>query len=264
MRARKWFVFLTVLLLVPCLLTTAWAAQTDFVVDDAGLLTDSEEARLAESAAQIAQRYDCGVYIVTLEDFTELGGGSVRGCAEQYFTAHDYGFGSDDNGVMLLLSMAERDYALIAHGDLANAAFTDYGKDVLSEEFLDDFRCDDWYAGFGDYLSVCEEFLREAEQGTPVDVGGGSGSGAVKAVLLVLVPLLIAGIACGVMAAMMKTARRQTNADGYIARKGIHITDRYDRFVNRTVVRERIDNDHHSGGGTRVNSGGFSGKSGKF
>ena len=72
--------------------------------------------------------------------------------------------------------------------------------------------------------------------------------------------LMIAGIACGVMAASMKTARRKSHANDYS--KGVQITGRHDRFITRTVVRQKIESS--SSGGTRVNSGGFSGKSGKF
>ena len=52
------------------------------------------------------------------------------------------------------LSMAERDFQMLAHGDTANAAFTDYGKYIMQDEFLDNFREDDWYGGFADYIAA--------------------------------------------------------------------------------------------------------------
>ena len=55
---------------------------------------------------------------------------------------------------MLALSMAERDFQMLAHGDTANAAFTDYGKYIMQDEFLDNFREDDWYGGFADYIAA--------------------------------------------------------------------------------------------------------------
>ena len=52
----------------------------------------------------------------------------------------------------------------------------------MEEEFLDDFRDDDWYDGFEDYLEVCDEYLARAEAGDPVrrddsSAGGSDGSG---------------------------------------------------------------------------------------
>lgn len=236
-------------------------AASEYVVDDADILNDREEQTLEQMAREISDRYDCDICILTVYDYRDIGSGGVRSCAEQYFTENSLGRSSEKNGVLLMLSMAERDYALIAHGGLANSAFTDYGKDVLSEEFLDDFRYDDWYDGFRDYVDGCEHMLDAAARGEPVDVSGSKG-GAVLAVLLV--PLAVAAIACFSMVAVMKTARRQTHANVYIPDGGVHVTGRADRFINRSVVRQKIESSSSSGGGTRVNSGGFSGKSGKF
>lgn len=263
MRYRNWSIALLVFLLLAAMAMPVLASEYAFIDDGADLLTTEEELLLEETAQEISERYGCGVHIVTLWDYSAYGS-DVRSAAEKYYTNHNCGMGSDADGVLLMLSMAERDYALIAHGSIGNSAFTDYGKEVLSEEFLDDFRYDDWFGGFSDYLSVSDDFLHAASNGAPVDVGQGSGSGVgMTLVMLLLVPAAIAGIACGIMAASMKTARIKTHADDY--RKGIQLTNRHDRFITRTVVRQKIEtSSSSSSGGTRVNSGGFSGRSGKF
>ena len=261
MRYRKWIMPVFLLAVLLSLTLSVHAAGYSYVFDEADILTGEEERMLEETAADISARYGCGVYIVTVWDFQDYGS-SVRSGAEYYFLSHDFGIGSGENGVMLLLSMAERDYALIAHGDIGNRAFTDYGKDALSEEFLDDFRSDSWFSGFADYLSGSDAYLDACSAGEPVDVGQESGSGLGMTLVMVLViPVVIAFAACGIMASSMKTARSKTDADDY--RKGVHLTNRQDRFITRTVVRQKIESDSHSGG-THVNSGGFSGKSGKF
>ena len=175
MKRRFWSIF-SVLLLLMLLALPVQASEYRFVFDEAVLLTTPKAEQLDEMAADLSVRYDCGVYIVTVLDYTEYGS-DVRSAAENFFLDHDLGLGSDANGVLLMLSMLERDYALIAHGDLGNTAFTDYGKEILSEAFLDDFRYDSWAAGFADYLSTSEEFLHAASTGAPVDVQQESGSG---------------------------------------------------------------------------------------
>ena len=53
----------------------------------------------------------------------------------------------------------------------ANAAFTDYGKYIMQDEFLDNFREDDWYGGFADYIAACGRYLEANANGTPpIDV----------------------------------------------------------------------------------------------
>ncbi len=264
MRKRVCILFLAAVLLMITAAVPVYASEYRFVYDEAVLLTTPKVQQMEETASEISVHYGCGVYIVTVYDYAEYGS-DVRSAAENFFLSHDLGLGSDDNGILLFLSMAERDYALIAHGNLGNRAFTDYGKELLCEEFLDDFRYDSWAAGFEDYLSACDQFLYAEATGTPVDVEQGSGNGAALTwVLLLLVPAAVAGISCGVMAASMKTAKTKTHADDYIQRRGIHLTGRHDRFLTRTVVRQKIESSSSSGGGTRVNSGGFSGRSGKF
>lgn len=247
------------ILLLTMLAVPVQASEYRYVFDEAFLLSTAEAEELNQTAADISARYGCGVYIVTLPDYAAYGG-DVRNAAESYFLAYDLGMGSDGNGVLLMLSMMERDYALIAHGDLGNTAFTDYGKDILSEAFLDDFRYDSWAAGFADYINGSEELLYAAAAGTPVDIEQGGDIG-LTLIMVLLIPALIAGIACGIMAASMKTARRKTHADEYS--REVSLTDRQDRFITRTVVRQKIESSSSSGG-TRINSGGFSGKSGKF
>ena len=264
MKYTKTRIFAVLLLLLAALVLPVQASEYTFVYDDAMLLTTTKAAELENMAAQTAAEYGCGIYIVTMYDYLPYGS-TVRSAAENFFLTHDLGLGSDDNGVLLLLSMAERDYALIAHGNIGNAAFTDYGKDILSEAFLDDFRYDDWAGGFYDYLSMGEDLLYAAAAGEPLDVQSEkreSGVG-ISLVMILLIPAIIAGIACGIMAATMKSARQKTNANDY--RRQMQLHDRRDRFITRTVVRQKIESSSSSSsGGTRVNAGGFSGKSGKF
>jgi len=173
---------------------------------------------------------------------------------------------------MLLLSMDDRDYSFIAHGDFANAAFTDYGKEQLAQEFLDDFRYDDWYGGFSDFISECDRYMALSAEGAPIDVepeperepslAGAVGVGAAASAA-------ISGISCQGMKSKMKSVRQKREASTYMAadRSGIDMRASHDRFVNTTVTRVRIAQQRSGGGGgggTTVNSGGFSGHSGKF
>lgn len=246
--------------LILSLVMPAQAADYRFVFDEADFLIDEEVLQLESAAQDISLHYGCGVYIVTTWDYSAYGS-TVRSAAESFFLTNDLGLGSNADGVLLFMSMADRDYALITHGKLGNQAFTDYGKDTLSEKFLYNFSYDDWIGGFVAYQVGCEELLAAAAAGEPVDVQREIGTG-LTLVMILLIPALIAGISCAVMASSMKTARSKTHADDY--RKEVQLSAHHDRFITRTVVRQKIESSSSSGGGTRVNSGGFSGKSGKF
>ena len=267
MKKKLFVCLLLCLVLFSSFSCLALADSRAHVGDSAGLLSADEYTELENMCAAVSDKYGCGVYIITVTDFRQFGN-SVESAAEAIFKGTGMGVGEDENGVMLLLSMEERDYDLLAHGSIGNAAFTDYGKDLLADSFLSYFRQDDWFGGFKAYVSSCEYFLQCASEGQPIDVPAEKPlTFAQKLPVIVLVPCVIAGIVCLISKAGMKTARRKTGAAEYVTPNSFYLRVRTDNFTHRTQSVERIprsENRPSGGGGTTVNAGGFSHKSGKF
>lgn len=265
---KKLFVSLLLcLVLLLSLSSLAFADSRAHVGDSAGLLSSEEYTELENMCTAVSDKFGCGVYIITVSDFRQYGN-SVESAAEAIFKGTGMGVGDDGNGVMLLLSMEERDYDLLAHGSIGNAAFTDYGKDLLADSFLSNFRQDDWFGGFKAYISSCEYFLQCSSEGQPIDVPAEEPlTFAEKLPFILLIPCVIAGIVCLIAKAGMKTAKRKTGAAEYVTPNSFYLRVRDDIFKYRTQSVERIqrsDNNSSGGGGTTVNAGGFSHKSGKF
>ncbi len=261
----------TAFLFAMCLLfafpVAAYAAEQYYVVDEAGLLTDTEKSELTQRASAISQQYACGVYIAVLEDFTEGGYTDILECAKEYYRNNDLGVGEGRDGELLMLSMEDRDFALIAYGNFGNASFTDYGKEVLEDEFLDDFADDNWYDGFSDYLDKSEEMLALSQDGTPLDVGSDPDAArrsmGTNLAIVIVVPCLIAGVVCLIFRMQMRTVHAAPTARDYIAADAVALTLHTDMYTHTTETRTKIHKDSDSGG-TSVGSDGFSGDSGKF
>ena len=147
-------VTLLIALLMLCLpaLPAAALETEQFVFDRAGILTRDEAAALDAAAAAVSAEYGCGIYIVTVYDMADEGFSNIERFAEWTYEGLELGYDAEGTGLMLILSMAERDYDLDAFGDRAHRAFTDYGKAALADTFLDDFRLNDWAGGFRDYI----------------------------------------------------------------------------------------------------------------
>ena len=274
---KKRFVLAMILCIALCLAFggAAYASSggnsLGYVNDAVGLLSLEEQQELETTAAQLAERYGCGVYVIIVDDYTDYTNGSIEDFSEAMYDYYGLGLGDDRNCLILSLSMSERDYDLDAHGSIGNYAFTDYGKEQLAQEFIDDFRYDNWFDGFRDYMSTAGQYLEVAENGTPVDEYSDGGeidptvSAGVDILFIVGVPCLISLAVCGIFAAQMKTARRQTGARGYISHGGVDMRVTQDQFLYHTETRQPIpQNDNNSGGGTTVNSAGHSHSSGKF
>ena len=234
-----------------------------YVTDAAGLLTQDEVLALEAQAEQIAEDYGCAPYILVVENYRVYEDTyDVREAGMNLYERWELGHGPEKNGLLLMLSMAERDYALVTNGSVTHQAFTDYGQEALREQFLDNFHNDDWAGGFRDYLDGCAWLLEQARNGTPYDVDT-----APKGFnpLILVIPLVLALAVCLVLTAQMKTAKRKTEAGDYMVQGGTEMRVVQDIFTHRTVTRQVIQSENKGGGGgTTINARGFSGKSGKF
>ena len=274
-------IFVALLLCLALCMSIGLSAAADGkynVSDAAGLLQLQELETLDENAKAISNHYNCGVYIVIVDDYKSYISGSISDFAEAVYHSYQLGMGEGRNGILLALSMAERDYDLCAYGDWAHYAFTDYGKDQLANEFLDNFRNNDWAGGLNDYVAGCSSLMEMAKNGNPLDQiiyepePEKPGINPMELMLIVLIPSLSAFAVCSAFRAQMKTANRQYYASDYVNQSQSHLRVKSDRFLTRNVVRTRIrsdddDNFRPSGGrpgGTSINAGGFSHKSGKF
>ena len=119
------------LLLAPMTVFAESNAQLNYVTDDAGILTDSQWEDLEQRAQQVSEEYQCGVYMITVDDYTDYSTESVY--TADYTIYHDYemGMGEDRDGIMILLSMEDRDYAMFVYGPKASEVFNAYGQEQL-------------------------------------------------------------------------------------------------------------------------------------
>lgn len=261
------------LLLALCLLLPLGGAAlasgemaVPYVTDTAGLLTQAEVMALEEQAEQIAADYGCTPYILVVENYREYEDtDDVFEAGMNLYERWELGCGPEKNGLLLMLSMAERDCALVTYGSVTHQAFTDFGQDYLTEQFLDNFRQNDWAGGFRDYLDGCAWLLEQAKNGTPYDVGSVEEE-PVFNFFIILIPMVLALVVCVVLMLQMKTANLKTEAGDYMVQNGTNMRVVQDIFTHRTVTRQVIEQNENKGGGggTTINSRGFSGKSGKF
>ena len=291
---KKCFSLLLILLLLSLFPYSALAEDTGnesfpYVLDNAGILTESQRGALESRAAQFSEAHGCSLYIVTVKDHTEFNP-DVYEAAKGIFKYYDLGYGEGKDGVLLLLSMNERDFGLIGHGDKGETVCGHESRWIIEDEILDNLGNNDWYGGFSDYFEVCGKQLTKLENGEDITEGadiivGPDGleyhsynapgqptrmpTGA-KLGIGIGAPCLIALAICSTFKAQMKTAKEKTTAEEYVVPGSAALRVRDDRFINRTETRVPIQTHSSSGrggssGGSSFHSGGgFSGRSGKF
>ena len=267
------------LCLLLCMTAAAHAeARIDYVSDYAGLLSDAQRQDLSNLAARVSDEYNFGVFVVVVNDYKSYVNGSIADFSENVFHRYGLGRGQKEEGVLLAMSMSNRDYDIYAHGDFGNYAFTDYGKRQLADSFLDNFRGNDWEGGFRDFIENSGNMLEMARNGRPVDtwIADQAETGPRMTLGKILVSLgvgcLTGGATVSGMKRQMKTAIRQTGAANYVSLGGVKLSNKRDDCVNRSVTRQVMPRQNtggrpgggHFGGTTTSGSFGGSHHSGKF
>lgn len=237
------------------------SVEMQYVFDISDILSFDEWEELEYRAKALSQLHNCGIYFVLVDDYTEYGNEHVYNATYEFYHNNQLGIGDGRDGIIVLLSMNERDYAMFVYGEYAEYAFNEYGQLMLEEAFLGDFGENDWYSGISHYLDKCDEYLINAEDGNPVRQSNLS-----SIAIVVGVSCLISGIVCLVLKRKMKTVYQKVEANEYITSAGLNLTNQYDRYTHTTERRVKIEKKSSSGssGSISHSGGGGSGRSGKF
>ena len=252
-------------LLIP-MTAGAYGDELSYVADDARLLSDMQQTVLASRAEELSNKYHCDVRIITVDDMADFGYSDIEKFSYYFYEEYNLGYGRDRDCVLLVLSMARRDYDFRVWGDYANTAFTLYGIDNMLDNYvLKELGDNNYNKAFSVLLDRAEVYLRMADEGSPFDRGSASEKKASTVVILILISLGIAGLICLLWRSQMKTAKIARSAGNYIPEGGFKLTGHGDIFMYRTVTRTKIQSSSSSGGGARSGGiGGSSGRSGKF
>lgn len=233
-----------------------------WVQDDAGLLTSDEEDALEAECGRLFQIHGTGVYIVTTPNF---GGGDIKDWQRQVFSQYGLGADSAGSGVMLAISMAERDWGLVGFGS-AQEAFSTYARERLGSLILDDLSDGEFYEAFSGYLSIADDYLSAAEEGKPYTEQHRYREGWRFPVIFGVSFLLSLGVSAAVVIVWrkgMNTRVRQEGAMEYLKAGSFHLSNQSDLFLYHTVSRTKRPENNSSGGSGSMHSD-SSGTSGKF
>ena len=244
------------------------------LTDDADLLTSSEEKQLLAKLDEISERQQMDVIVVTTDS---LEGKTAEAYADDFFDYNGFGYGPMGSGVLLLVSMEDRDWAISTSGD-GIEAFTDAGQEYLSDSVVPYLSDGDYAGGFNAYADLCDQYITEWKSGEAYDNGNMPNDAEKKrAFRLSMIPG--AGLIGFLMAlargkrkeSAQKTVHHQMTALDYMVRDGMRVDVANDRFINATTMTRRIQKNKNTGGGghgssTHMGSSGHvhGGSSGKF
>ena len=248
------------------------AAHPDRVVDQAGLLYDDEADALREKLDRISTDLDCDVVVVTVDSLT---GKTATEYADDYFDYNGYGMEDGTAGILLLVAMDERKWAMSTKG-FGIEAFTDFGLSYMEDRFRPYLSDGDYAGAFNVFADLSESLLNMARNGEPYDVVSTTEPvqkqrGPLSAGLTIFCLVLGCLLACIPMAIFkhqIKNVAEKHEASDYLRQSSLHLTRSNDIYLYRNVSRTRRQTESRSGGGssTHFSSSGSShgGSSGSF
>ena len=266
-RLHSLFAALAALVLAVTLAVPAFAVEGGFadlyyrMYDGAGVLTEDEDNELEDALEELSLRQSFDVTIATIESLESVNADSMEQYADDLYDYCQFGYGTDRDGVLLLVSVGDRKWHLSTCG-YGITAFTDAGIQYLGQQ-LTPFMAEGDYAGaFRTFVQWADDYVTAAREGHPYDVNTlpREPLSPMYLVLALGIGLVLAWVIVGVMKGQLRSVAFQENAASYVREDSMKLTNQRDLFLYRDVQRtkhvEENDSDSSGGSSTHTSSSG--------
>jgi uncharacterized protein len=247
---RKIFSALLVLILCFCLAiaVSANAASSDlFLIDEADLLTDSQEATLAEKLERVSNTYQAQLVVVTMNSFGYV---DSELALEYIYDSMGFGYGPNRDGVLLLICMETREYQILSNG-FPGEAIDSYDIEIIGDAIVPGLSDGDYAYAFDEFIDQCQYYLEGYLNGYPFQPGA-------TLVVCLAVGLVVGLIVALILKGQLKTIRKQHAAHAYCKPGSMQVSVHRDVFLYRNVTRTEKESSSSSGRSSGGSSGGSS------
>ena len=238
---KKMFVILVMILA----LAVPVMATGQLLVDDADILTSSQERQLSKKLEHASEVCDMDVAVVIVDG---IGNEDIQDYADDYYDYNGYA----DDGVMLVVDMDSRQWWITGTGD-GTDVFTSSVINKIGNRIESDLSDGEYLEAFETYTQLCIDYV---EKDGAFNVGG-----SLLAALIVglVVALIVTGIWCG----QLKSVRFKAAAGDYVKPGSLSVRLCQDLYLYSTVSKVKRQ---QSSSGTHVSSSGrsHSGGGGRF
>ena len=236
--------------------------QVPRLVDKANLIDEEDEKRLLERLDSLSEQYQFDFVAATVKT---TGGKEIVEFSDDYFDYNGFGYGKDDSGVALIISMNPRIVYISGCGE--GTKYFDYGD---AQKIIDVFYGD---LKAGNYAAVVDTFIDEAQRSVEFGRNGVPFSYRLQTLLPNWMVTLLAPVVIGIALAFatvsfmtkgLKSVRKKESAADYVVPGSMRLTRNEDVFLYSNVSKSAKvqDNSDSSSGSTYGSSGSHTSSSG--
>lgn len=214
---------------------TPYVNADEKIYDFADLFTDSEEENLYNNVLQFINKNNIDMVIVTINENTK---NSSMAYADDFYDYNDFGIGNENDGILFLIDMDNRKMWISTTGK----AIEIYDSHI--DSILDDCYS---YISNEKYYDCANTFISSSQSTYNQDIYMGW---IIGFTIAIIVSLLIPTIFCCIKKAKHKAIKLASNADSYLDKSSIVITNSKDTFVRTHTSRIARASSSSSGSGS--------------
>ena len=257
------------LLATPVLAEESSKVSKDYVVDNADLLTQTEENELSEKLQDISDELQFDVVVVTTNS---TGSKTATEYADDYFDYNGYGRGSNNDGALFLVDMGDRKWAISTSG-YGIEAIVDSALDDMEEEIVPYLKSGDYDGAFNEFADLTYDIVNDAKNGKSYSNSTTSTTKNHKNIGTILIVAFSIGAGISLIIILvyrskLKPVKCQKEAKEYIVPGSFNLRRSDDVFLYFNITKVPIpkNNDSDDSGSFHSSSSGSShgGSSGSF
>jgi len=233
------------------------ADRMERVYEVSGTLKESQVAELTTRLNNISTKYNVDVNLALFDNMPD-GYTDMEELADEVYEQFNYGFGSNHDGLVLVMVINKRKWHISTQG-YGITAFTDAGIKYIGEQMTPYLKDGDYYKAVTTYADLAEDFIGKAKAGKPVDKGSlpkKAFNFRFTAFTSFAFGLVVAAIVVFAMLSKLKSVRRQASADFYTREGSLNLTGSRDTYLFTNVSRTRRQKSESGGSSTHSSSSG--------
>lgn len=248
--------------------------RTALVNDFADLIPEEDEEALNDKLEHISEAYECEVAVLTVNS---TDGYDITSFADDYYDYNGFGYGENDDGIMLVVDMGYREFAITTHGTAIDI-FTDYNLNEIENAFVPYLSQGSYTTAFVAYYEKCSDIFDAYD--TYLNDFGGEGNVYIPSddgydyiygddyypepevpnsffseifslkwlVIAVVIGLAIAFLYTNHLKSQLKTVRNKPSASDYVIPGSFGLTGQNDVFLYSNVKKTPKPKNNNNGG----------------
>lgn len=238
---KRLFTLLTLIILFCTFISfDSYASNKQRIVDNADLLTSSQEEELSKLIDEVSVNNKFDLVIVTIDS---LEGKSAEAYADDYYDYNGYGYSDNYSGALFLISTENKRHISTCGDGLE--IYDDYLLDEIQYSCIMYLEINDYYNACKSFIEISNDALEEYYE-FPL---------LMSLIISLVIGFIIAFVIVSAMKNKLKSVRRKLEANVYTKPGSMNITISNDIFLYSHVSKRPKPKNNNSGGSHTSSSG---------